>query len=72
LGYRATEELKKIGFLEEDLIKACNYIDPNDIRRWYGVLLDAARVFSGLSKIAEYIKTLFSIGRRILLNTRHL
>lgn len=58
LGYRATEELKKIGFLEEDLIKACNYIDPNDIRRWYGVSLDAARVFSGLSKIAEYISHL--------------
>ena len=58
LGYRATEELKKIGFLEEDLIKACNYIDPNDIRRWYGISLDAANVFSGLSKIAEYISLL--------------
>jgi len=58
LGYRATEELKKIGFLEEDLVKACNYIDPDDIRRWYGVSLDAARVFSGLGKIAEYISLL--------------
>ncbi|MBW2430050.1 MAG: hypothetical protein JRF56_13890 [Deltaproteobacteria bacterium] len=58
LGYRSAEELKKIGFLEEDLIKACNYIDPNDIRRWYGISLDAARVFSGLSKIAEYISLL--------------
>jgi len=58
LGYRAAEELKKIGFLEEDLIKACNYIDPDDIRRWYGVSLDAARVFSGLGKIAEYISLL--------------
>jgi len=58
LGYRATEELKKIGFLEEDLIKACNYIDPDDIRRWYGISLDAAHVFSGLGKIAEYISLL--------------
>ena len=58
LGYRSTEELKKIGFLEEDLIKACNYIDSKDIRRWYGISLDAARVFSGLSKIAEYISLL--------------
>lgn len=58
LGYRATEELKKIGFLEEDLIKACNFIDPDDIRRLYGISLDAARVFSGLGKIAEYISLL--------------
>jgi hypothetical protein len=58
LGYRATEELKTIGYLEEDLIKACNYIDPNDIRRWYGISPDAARVFSGLGKIAEYIALL--------------
>ncbi len=58
LGYRTTEELKKIGFLEEDLIRACNYIDPNDIRRWYGISLDAAHVFSGLGKIAEYIALL--------------
>ncbi len=55
LGYRATEELGKIGYLEEDLIKACGYIDPGDIRRKYGVSLDAARVFSGLGKLAEYI-----------------
>ena len=58
LGYRATEELKNIGHLEEDLIKACNFIDPHDIRRWYGISLDAARVFSGLGKMAEYIALL--------------
>jgi len=58
LGYRATDELGKIGCLEEDLIKACGYIDPSDIRRKYGVSLDAARVFSGLGKLAEYIALL--------------
>lgn len=58
LGYRATAELLNIGYLEKDMIAACNYIDPNDIRRWYGVSLDAARVFSGLGKLAEYIALL--------------
>ena len=58
LGYRATDKLKQIGFLEEDLIKACRYVDPHDIRRWYGISLDAAAVFSGLTKIAEYISLL--------------
>lgn len=55
MGTRATEELRKIGFVEDDLIKACNYIDPHDIRRWYGISLDAAHVFNGLGKLAEYI-----------------
>ncbi|MBE0575765.1 MAG: hypothetical protein IH613_07700 [Desulfuromonadales bacterium] len=30
---RATEDVRKIGFVEEDLVKACTYIDPQDIRR---------------------------------------
>ena len=58
LGYRATEELKNLGFLEGDLIQACNYIDSNNIRRWFGISLDAARVFSALGKLAEYIALL--------------
>ena len=58
LGYRATAELQKIGSLEEDLVSACNYIDANDIRRWYGISPAAALVFSGLGKIAEYIALL--------------
>ena len=58
MGTRATEELRKIGFVEGDLVKACNYVDPDDIRRWYGVSLDAASVFNGLGKIAEYIALL--------------
>ncbi len=52
---RATEEVRKIGFVEEDLVKACTYIDQQDIRRWYGVSLEAAAVFSGLGKLAEYL-----------------
>jgi len=58
LGYRATEEVRKIGFVEGDLAKACRYIDPHDIRRWYGVSPEAAAVFNGLGKIAEYIALL--------------
>ena len=58
MGHRATEALKHMGFLEFDLINACNYRDPHDIRRWNGVSLDAARVFSALGKIAEYIALL--------------
>jgi len=58
LGKRATRELASIGYLEEDLIKACKYMDPNDLRRRHGVALDAARVFSGLGKLAEYIALL--------------
>ena len=54
-GQLATEEVRKIGFVEDDLVKACTYIDAHDIRRWYGVSLEAAAVFSGLGKLAEYI-----------------
>jgi hypothetical protein len=55
LGHRAWEDVRRIGFVEEDLAKACSYIDRNDIRRWYGVSLEAASVFSGLGKLAEFI-----------------
>lgn len=55
LGMRATQELRNIGYLEADLIKACQYKDHNNIRRRDGVSLDSASVFSGLGKIAEYI-----------------
>jgi len=55
MGQRATDELIRIGYLEADLKAACDYIDPTDIHRRYGVSHDAARVFSGLGKIAEYI-----------------
>ena len=58
LGERATQALVDIGYLEDDLVNACNYIDPHDLRRKYGVALDAARVFSGLGKLAEYIALL--------------
>ena len=55
LGYRATEAVRSIGALEEDLIAACRYTDPSDIRRREGVSLEAARVFSGLGRLAEYV-----------------
>lgn len=58
LGYRATDKLKQIGYLEEDLIKACRFVDPYDLRRRNGISLDAAAVFSGLTKLAEYISLL--------------
>ena len=52
---RSTQELKNIGYLEQDLIKACNVIDPGDLRRKNGISLEAASVFSGQGKIAEFI-----------------
>lgn len=55
LGSRATEELRKIGYVEDDLAKACNYIDPHDIRRHQGTSIEAAAVFSGIGKLAEYL-----------------
>ena len=55
LDYRATEAVASLGCLEDDVVAACQYVDANDIRRWYGVSLDAARVFNGLGKLAEYI-----------------
>jgi len=58
LSHSFIREIMDIGFLEEDLVTACTYTDPNDIRRWYGVSLNAARVFSMLGKIAEYIALL--------------
>ena len=58
LGDPGTQALVEIGYLEEDLIKACNYIDPNDLRRRYGIALDAARAFSGLGKLTEFIALL--------------
>src|SRR6056297_1733923 len=58
LEHRATEEVRKIGFVEKDLIRACNYIDSKDIRRWYGVSIDAAQIFSGLGRLAEYLALL--------------
>ena len=58
LRQRSTTELKKIGYLEEGLIKACNVVDPGDLRRKNGISLEAASVFSGQGKIAEYIALL--------------
>ncbi len=58
LGTRAAVELAGIGWLEADLVRACMHTDPRDIKRWWGVSLDAARMFSGLGKLAEYVSLL--------------
>ena len=55
LGYRATAALQALGRLEDDLIAACRVVDPGDRRRRHGVSLDAALVFSGLTRLAEYL-----------------
>jgi hypothetical protein len=55
LGYRATAAVQAIGRLEDDLITACRFVDPADRRRRHGVSLDAALVFSGLARLAEYL-----------------
>jgi hypothetical protein len=54
LGYRSAKEVRDIGFVEKDLVKACSYIDFYDIRRWYGISHEAASLFSGLGRLAEY------------------
>jgi hypothetical protein len=54
----AARAIEQIGYLEEDLIAACRYVDPGDIKRWWGVSLEAARVFSGLGRLAEYLALL--------------
>jgi len=55
MGHRAAAELVRIGWLEEDLKRACDYRDPNDIRRKNGITREAARVFSALGKLTEYV-----------------
>jgi hypothetical protein len=55
MGTRAAAELEKIGYLEQDLILACRYTDKNDIKRRWGISLAAARMFSGLGRLAEYV-----------------
>lgn len=55
MGSRATKEVERIGYLENDLKAACQYVDKNDIKRWWGISLSAALVFSGLGKLAEFL-----------------
>ena len=57
-GTRAAAELQKIGSLEEDLLRACRYTDPGDIKRRWGITPEAALMFSGLGKLAEYVALL--------------
>ncbi|MFH2204026.1 MAG: hypothetical protein ABIJ96_12980 [Elusimicrobiota bacterium] len=55
IGESTADALESIGCLEPDLIAACRYVDEADIKRRWGVTLEAARVFSGLTKLAEYL-----------------
>lgn len=58
LGQRPTEEAGKIGFVEDDLATACEYSDSGDIRRFRPTSMEAAQVFSGLGRLAEYMAIL--------------
>lgn len=56
---RATHAVEQIGHhLEPDVIRACEHVDPHDIKRWWGISLPAARVFAGLGRLAEYLSLL--------------
>jgi hypothetical protein len=55
MGTGASRALEQIGVLEADVVSACQYVDPRDIKRWWGVDLAAARVFSGLGRLTEYL-----------------
>ena len=52
---RATEAVRAIGRVEDDLAAACRHTDPNDIKRWWGISHEAAAVFSGLGRLAELV-----------------
>ncbi|MEW5692240.1 MAG: hypothetical protein AB1765_02970 [Candidatus Hydrogenedentota bacterium] len=54
-GTKVFNELKEIGFLEEDLKKAYAHKSDIDYQRKYGVSEDAGFVFSGLGRLSEYI-----------------
>ncbi len=51
----AWKELAKIGYLEEEMQKFISIQDQDDIKRKVLVEKDAALVFSGLGRIAEYL-----------------
>ena len=55
MGDRATEAVRAIGWVEDDLATACRYTDRNDIKRWWGISDEAAAVFSGLGRLAELV-----------------
>lgn len=54
-GSPAARALASIGFVEDDLARACRRRDPGDIKRRFGVSPEAAAVFSGLGKLAEFL-----------------
>jgi len=54
----SSKALASIGFLEEGLIKNCTVKNRTDIRRRHRTRFKAARVFSGITRISEYIALL--------------
>ena len=58
LNHRYSAELNKIGYMENDVIKVCNQKIPDNPRRHNCTFLEAASVFSILTKIAEHISLL--------------
>ena len=54
----SSKALASIGFLEEGLIENCKVKDRSDLRRRHRTRFRAARVFSGITRISEYIALL--------------
>ncbi len=52
---RSTKEIQKIGWLEDGVRRSCGRRVQHQIMRQNGTSLDAASVFSGLGRLAEYI-----------------
>ncbi|MCX7970355.1 MAG: hypothetical protein N3A57_02145 [Negativicutes bacterium] len=58
VDYRYAQEIMKIGYLEEELIVQCQRRIAGDWRRHNGVSWQAASVFSGLTRLADYLALL--------------
>jgi hypothetical protein len=54
----SSKALASIGFLEEGLVRNCTVKDLSNIRRRHRTRFRAARVFSGITRISEYIALL--------------
>jgi hypothetical protein len=58
LHQESSDKLAEIGYLEEGLIKNCSIVDKYDHRRRSPTPLKMANVFSGVTRLAEYIALL--------------
>ncbi|MBI4863436.1 MAG: hypothetical protein HY815_24690 [Candidatus Riflebacteria bacterium] len=57
-GTEAYRELAGIGYLEQELLDACNYSDPTDLKRHDPCGFEAASVFSGIGRLWHYVSLL--------------